>query len=159
MISMDKSGGRTIHLFIPFEHNGKRIESITLSPIMLGHTLRWGAGDWQQSIDMLVEVAGVEDAVIRSLRYPDANRVMESFLSMLPPDIRDDIANGRIPEKRTTPEEALERVKQGLADVTAQTQALTNGGGGAAPDAPQNFQGPGVPLPEAETGFDLSDEP
>ena len=161
MISMDKSGGRTVHLFIPFEYNGKRIESITFSPVMFGHTLRWTAGEWRQSIDLLVELAGVEDAVVRSIRYPDADRVMEAFLSMLPPEIRDDIANGRIPEKQPTPEETLARAKESLAAATRQAQgaaaALTNGGG--APADAQNFQGPGVPLPEAETGFDLSDEP
>lgn len=31
-ISIDKLGGRTVHLFIPFEYNGKRVDSITFAP-------------------------------------------------------------------------------------------------------------------------------
>ena len=156
MISMDKNGGRTIHLFIPFEFDGRKIESITLAPVRFGHSLRWAAGDWRQSIHLLVELAGIEEAVIREIRYPDADRVMEAFLAMMPQEIRDDIANGRIPEKQPTAAEVVERARQRLAEATQTAQVATNGGGDDQ-GMPQNFQGPGVPLPE--TGFDLSDEP
>ena len=157
MIIMDEMGGRTIKLFIPFEFNGKKIESITLAPMCFGHLLRWGTGDWKDSLALVVELAGVEEGVIRSLRYPDVNRVMEAFLAMMPTEIQQDIANGTIPQKQlATPEEALERVRQNLAATEQGVQAVATNGSGAM-DAPQNFQGPGVPLPE--TGFDLSDEP
>jgi len=157
MISMDKNGGRTVHLFIPFEFGGRKIESITLAPMCFGHLLRWSAGDWNDSLGLVVELAGVEEGVIRSLRYPDVNRVMEAFLAMMPTEIQQDIANGTIPQRRlASPEEALERVKINLAEAQQQAEAAATNGSGAT-DAPQNFQGPGVPLPE--TGFDLSDEP
>jgi len=142
VITLNKTGGKTIQLFIPFEFNGKKIESVTLSPLRLGHALRWNEGAWKTSVALLVELADVEEAVIRDLRYPDADRVMESFLTMLTPDIRDDIINGRIP---TGP--------QAVAPVQP---AATNGG--APPEQP--LQGPGVPFPSVtDEGFDLSEEP
>jgi hypothetical protein len=162
MISMDKNGGRTIHLFIPFEYKNKKVETITLAAPCLGHALRWSEGDWPSAIALLVELAGVDAAVIRSLRYPDADRVMDQFLTMLPPDIRTDIADGRIPVKQFpgTAEEQLAAMTAKLEAVTAQAEALgvkKNGGGEAQP---VNLQGPGVPLPvNEEVGFDLSDEP
>lgn len=153
MISMDKSGGRTVHLFIPFEYNGKKIESITLAPLRFGHSLRWAKGDWKEAVDFLVELAGVEDGVIRDLRYPDADRVMEAFLSLVTQDIRDDIANGRIPLKPTDPEERVKELQEALRQTEA---SMPTNGRGVPLD--EQLLGPGAPLPPMETGFDLSDE-
>ena len=151
MIVHDKTGGRTIHLLIPFEVKGKKIESITFAPVRFGHTMRWTDGDWKSSFELLVELAGVEDAVIRELRYPDADRVMEVFLGMLPTDIRDDVTNGRVPTKTAPP------VFHGDTEPSPQQPAATNG------SAPPQSVGPGVPLPQMpqfdqQPGFDLSDE-
>jgi hypothetical protein len=140
MISLDKAGGRTIHLFIPFEHNGKQITSITLAPLRFGHVLRWNEGAWKTMLELLVDLAGVDAAVLRELRYPDADRVMECFMTMLTPEIREDITNGRIPQRVEMPE-------------AEQEERVTNGSG----EPVRTMVPPGVPLPEA--GFDLSEEP
>lgn len=142
MISIDKTGGRTIQLFIPFEYKGKKVEAIVLSPMRFGHVLRWNDGDWQTMIGLLVELAGVDEAVIRELRYPDVDRVMEAFMSMLIPEIRDDILNNRVPLKREQPQQPA-----------PQQQRATNGGAVEIP------QGPGAPLPmDINPGFDLSED-
>ena len=148
MISLDKSGGRTIHLFIPFEFSGKQITQITLAPLRFGHVLRWNEGAWKTSIELLVELAGVEEAVIRELRYPDADRVMDSFMALMTPEIRNDIVDGRIPLKQPTAWD-----DQPAPDDEA--RILTNGGGG------EPLLGPGVPLPldMQQPGFDMSEEP
>lgn len=144
MITMNKTGGRTVQLLIPFEFGGKKYDAVVLSPLTLGHVLEWNIGRWRTTIDLLVDLAGVEESVIRELRYPDADRVMETFLTMLPPEIRADIQEGRIPVKRV-----IEDAK--LADELVAPVA-TNGRG-------EPIAGPGVPLPPApEPGFDLSDE-
>jgi len=141
MISHDKTGGRTIHLFIPFEYNGKQVTSITLAPLRLGHVIRWNEGVWRSMIDLLVDLAGVDKAVIHELRYPDADRVLDNFMQMLTPEIRDDIANSRIPLPTEEP-----------------TPRATNGSGEPMDDTPRTMMAPpGVPLPEA--GFDLGEEP
>jgi hypothetical protein len=137
MISHDKSGGRTIHLYIPFEFNGKKIESIVLGPLRFGHVLRWNEGVWKSMLELLVDMAGVDETVIRELRYPDADRVLEAFFSLLTPEIRSDIQEGRIPTKMDMPQEE--------------------------PPAPQPQQGPGAPLPDApideNPGFDMGEVP
>jgi hypothetical protein len=142
MISLDKTGGRTVHLFIPFEYNKKKIESITLAPLRFGHALRWSEGSWKSMVELLVELAGVEEAIIHELRYPDADRVMEAFMTMLTPEIRDDIANGRIP------------LKQGQ-ETDEETPRATNGRDGP-------MIAPGAPLPpefDTQPGFDMGEEP
>jgi hypothetical protein len=142
MITHHATGGRTIELFVPFEHNKKRIESITLAPLRFGHALRWSEGAWKSMVELLVELAGVEEAIIRELRYPDADRVMEAFMGMLTPEIRDDLTNGRIPMKQETYEEE-------------EAPRATNGSGIAQ-------TAPGIPLPpqfDTQPGFDMSEEP
>ena len=146
MIKNDKTGGRTIELFIPFEFNKVKFEAITLAPLRLGHVLRWSEGAWKSSIEILTELAGVDESVIRELRYPDADRVMEAFMAMVTPEMREDMTIGRIPLKKE--EEDFGEVEPALA---------TNGSGEPL--------GPGVPLPDMEdyvqpqAGFDMSEEP
>jgi hypothetical protein len=145
MIVHEKTGGRTVHLFIPFEHNKQTIETITFAPLRLGHALRWGKGGFKDSMELLVDLAGVDQSIINNVRFPDATRVMDCFMEMLTPEIRDDIINNRIPLKPETDTEYLESLPH-----------ATNGGGEPMVTAP------GVPLPQfdpQQPGFDLSEEP
>jgi len=144
MIVSEKNGGRTVHLYLPFEYMGRRIESVTLSPLKFGHTLLWNEGHYKTMLELLIDLAGVEEAIIRDLRYPDADRVMETFTMMLTPQIREDIGNGIVPQK-----------PPGIQQQE-QPPPVTNGGG--HPMMPQ--QGPGEPLPfDSQPGFDMSEEP
>ena len=120
------------------------VTQIVLSPFRYGNSLRWGEGDFKTSFHLLTELAGVDPAVLRDLRYPDADRVIEAFFSMLPQDIKTDLADGRIPVKRE--------------QVEPPAEVKTNGSGAAAEEELPRMPltGPGVPLPE--TGFDLSEE-
>ncbi len=139
MITHSKAGGRIVELYIPFQFKGKAIEAITLSPVRFGDTIRWGEGAWKSSVELLTELAGVEEAIIRELRYPDADRVMEAFISLLPPEMRDDVATGRVPVPNPEAHQADDVPK-------------LNGG--------SQQQGPGDPLPaDQEAGFDLGEEP
>lgn len=138
MISLDKSGGRTVHLFIPFEHNKQRIDSITLSPLRFGHVLQWGKGGYKTMLELLVDLSGVSEAIIRDVRYPDVDRLMECFMSMLTPEIRNDIAEGRIPLKQDDDEPVMTE---------------------EAVDAAVEMVAPGTPLPpEMQAGFDMDEE-
>ena len=154
MIVQDNIGGRTVHLFIPFEHGGKKIEKVSFQPLRLGHVLKWNEGEWRSMIGLLVALADVSEEVIRDLRYPDADRIMETFLSMLTPEIRDDIGNNRIPQK---PFDSTEDVEEAMRVIAAEQERATNGSGAPVGLDPSLMRGPGVPLPEA--GFDLSEEP
>ena len=145
MIILDKTGGRTVQLYIPFEHNGKKIEHIAISALRLGHVRRWNEGVWKSVIALLADMAGVSETVIYDLRYPDADRVMDQFMALLTPEMREDVINNRVPLK---PE-----IDGPLEEIDEPARA-TNGSG--------ELMGPGDPLPpgfDNQPGFDLSEEP
>jgi len=152
MITQNNTGGRTIQLFIPFDFQGRRIDAITLSPLRLGHVLSWNEGRWKAMIELLVELAGVEENVIRELRYPDADRVMEAFMAMVSPEMRLDIEQGRIPQKPGE-QDGIEPTEEQLAELAKSIN-------GSRP-ATQTSQGPGAPFPpiDQNPGFDLGEEP
>jgi hypothetical protein len=137
-IAIDKLGGRSIHLLIPFEYNGKRVDTITFGPFKFGHLLLWQDRHWESMIALMTELAGVDEAVLRELRYPDADRVMEVFMSHLPEEVRDDIGQGAVPLMMRKVEPEPEEAEAPLDDEIP--------------------QGPGVPMPD-DAGFDMSDEP
>lgn len=142
MATQDKNGGRTVHLFLPFDFNGRKIESISFTALRFGHVLLWQDAHWKSVLDLMTELSGVEEAVLRELRYPDADRVMEAFMAMLTETMRDDIVNGRIGMKAPPVIDPADYPNEG-----------------SPPAEPDNPTGPGVPLPpEEEAGFDLSDE-
>jgi hypothetical protein len=66
MITSTKLGGRTVELFAPFEFNGKQIERIVFGPFKLGHVLLWNQGRWQSQFDLMVELSGEQEAVLRA---------------------------------------------------------------------------------------------
>lgn len=111
MTTLRKDGGRNIELFLPFEHKGEMISVIGLAPVTWSHTLKWQGGEYSKSTDLLFELAEHSEDIIRSIRYPDVDRVMTQFFEMLPPEIRDSIANGTIPRKVVVPnvEESTEQ--------------------------------------------------
>lgn len=94
----DRLGGRLIELLIPFEFQGRKIEQIALKPICFDHMLRWQQGAFQSSLALLVALSGENEATLRMVRYPDADRVLAAMMEMLPDAIRTDITNGVIPK-------------------------------------------------------------
>ncbi|RZN24758.1 hypothetical protein [Bradyrhizobium sp. Leo121] len=99
MTVIDRTGGRRIFLLLPFKHEGKWIRSIYLRPMAWDHALKWQDGDYASAMDLLFDIVEQSAEVVRQIRYPDVDRVMNQFFEMLPPDIRDQIAAGQIPQK------------------------------------------------------------
>jgi hypothetical protein len=96
---MNKTGGCTIELLIPFQHLGKEYTAITIKPVMFDHTLRWQAGDFKSAVDLLASLTGEKEATLRMIRYPDIDRVWALMMTMIPDAIGADIREGRIPRK------------------------------------------------------------
>lgn len=88
MITYNKKGGRTVELFLPFDVDGKKVEAITFSPVRFDHTIRWREGEWKSILGLMAALAEVDEKILRSLAYPDTDRVMGVFVDMLPPEIR-----------------------------------------------------------------------
>lgn len=86
-----KFGGRTVELFVPFDFLGDKVKQIDFGPIRFDHTIRWQAGQIQSLLALMAEVAGVDEALLRQVAYPDADRMMSAFIDMLPPEIRNNL--------------------------------------------------------------------
>lgn len=104
MITQHADGGRSVELFLPFKHGRKWVRAIHFSPVTWNHQLRWQDGEYKRSLDLLFELAKEPETVLRKLRYPDVDRVMQQFFDMLPNEIREAIAAGHIPMKLAVPE-------------------------------------------------------
>ncbi len=114
MITENKNGGRTIELFLPFKLDGKRVTKVTFDPIRYDHTLRWQAGEWKTLTSLMAQLANVEEKVIRQIAYPDIERVMASFLQMLPPEIRDSLGETQQPVEPVEPYNEPEEIQQAI---------------------------------------------
>ena len=150
MIKHEKTGGRSVGLFIPFEFGGKQYDSITFGPLKLGHVMLWNEGHWSSMMEFMAALAEIEVNVLREIRYPDADRVTEVFMAMMTPEIRNDVETGRVPQKRTPEIEAA-----ASAGLAAGQAAAANG------ETLESIVGPGVPIPPEmmQPGFDLGEEP
>lgn len=84
-----KRGGKRIELFIPVKCNDIEINEIEIGPVTLGHVVRWGEGKYSGNyMGLLAELAGRSLEEIQAVAYPDIERVLAAFLSMLPDTIR-----------------------------------------------------------------------
>lgn len=95
IVTVERSGGRTIELLIPYEFQGNKYEAIHIAPCTLDHSMRWKKGAFEDWFALLVELA--RDAKtgkpmraddLRQMRYPDADRVIGHFTEMLPDEVR-----------------------------------------------------------------------
>lgn len=117
MITHKRTGGRTIELFLPYEHGGVKVKEIVISPVRLDHTLRWQTGEYKSVLALLAELSGMTEECLRNLAYPDTDRVMGEFIAMLPPEIKDNIAG--MGEVEKSPETTVATVEEDGSDIDA----------------------------------------
>jgi hypothetical protein len=97
MVALDKSGGRRIELFIPFEYEGSLVEGVEIGAPQFDHVIRWQEGEYKSALALLSAMSGMTQVCLRKLRYPDAERVFAAFMDMLPDAIRADVQAGIAP--------------------------------------------------------------
>lgn len=90
-VTHDRKGGRRIELFLPFTFEKKRIRSITFGPVRFDHMFKWKAGEIKDMVELMSVLSDQPVALIRQIAFPDADRVLNVFIEMLPPDIRETI--------------------------------------------------------------------
>lgn len=98
MTTARRDGSRTVELYIPFDHDGSRVEEVTLGPFTLGHSKRWDAGEFANSFDFLVALCPAGAGVLDNLRYPDVDRVYQEFVALVPQRIREQFVEGVVPQ-------------------------------------------------------------
>jgi hypothetical protein len=155
-------GSRSIELDIPFDwHEGEKRELVrfaVIRPMMLGQSIRWLEGEYATAVELLSEMLGWPLEKTKLLRYPDADFVFESFLAMVPENVRQDIAQGIVPLQAALPE-PLERAEEGPASDAGEEPSEAgpaSEGLPAGPDDPALFPNPQI-FPPTETNEDPAD--
>lgn len=102
-VVVDQLGGRTVYLFIPFSFNGTKIDKIEFSAFCYDHSIRWKEGHYKSLLGLMADMSHQSETVLRQLRAVDTDRVMTEFFAMMPPEIREDIERGTIPQRVDAP--------------------------------------------------------
>ena len=92
-----RDGGRRIELFVPVEFIKQKIDAVTIKPVKLDHFIRWQSGEISTALALLSELTGLQQAALRQINYPDIERVMAAFVSMLPARIAANIEREEVP--------------------------------------------------------------
>ena len=92
-----RDGGRHIELFVPVEFLKQKVDAVTIKPVKLDHFIRWESGEIATALALLSELSGLQQTALRQINYPDIERVMAAFVSMLPAKIAANIERGEVP--------------------------------------------------------------
>ena len=103
MITYDRRGGRTVELFIPFKVGEQEVEAITFQPVRFDDVLSWQDRKYATMLSLMAKMSGIDEAILRQIRYPDTDRVMSVFVDMLPPEIRESIASAPVESSAPAP--------------------------------------------------------
>lgn len=105
-VTVQRSGVRTVELFIPYEFQGIKVEAVSIGPLTLDHTQRWKQGAFADWFALLTEMAvnattgkPMRADDLRQLRYPDADRVIDNFGELLPVEIKQAMAGNFWPTR------------------------------------------------------------
>lgn len=128
-------GRRSVGLLLPYAVGGITVSVVTLQPCTFGHLLRFRAGKFHSSLDLLLELSGLTFQQVEGLRQPDDGRVMEAFIAHVHPEIAAHITEGSMPLPENAPQAAS------AAPAAAPAGSLAPGSVGPAEDAP----GPDMP--------------
>lgn len=124
-------GRRSVGLLLPYAVGGITVSVVTLQPCTFGHLLRFRAGKFHSSLDLLLELTGLTFQQVEGLRQPDDGRVMEAFLAHVHPEIAEHVNAGSMP----LPENYAPSVASGAAPA-APAGPLAPGSVGPAEEAP-----------------------
>lgn len=73
----------SVELIHPLRVSGKSVTEIDIRPPEFDHVIRWGTGEIPATLALLSELSGVSEAALRTLRYPDVDRVMLAFANVI----------------------------------------------------------------------------
>jgi hypothetical protein len=110
-----RSGGWAVELAVPIKHAGRQIDVIEIRPPDMQHIVRWGRGQIPSSMALLAELSGVPEMALRSITYPDADRVLLALFNVVPQQMKNDFTSGKAP--LATPEELMPEDEPGTRAV------------------------------------------
>jgi hypothetical protein len=111
-----RDGSWVVELAIPLQHAGKQLDELRLKPLSMGQLVRWNNEQIPSVMALMAELTDLPELLLRQITFPDVDRVMLVFASMMPPVIQQAMTNGSRP--MATPDQLL---PQGY---TADTQVV-----------------------------------
>jgi hypothetical protein len=106
--TLHADGGWTVELVMPIKKSsGDTISAITIRPVELEQTIRWARGEYPSTLALLAEMSKLPESMLRSLKYPDVDRVLLAYSQVIPPTIRKEFEEGVRPI--ATPDDLLPR--------------------------------------------------
>lgn len=95
--TLKRDGSWVVELQTPLKHAGKDVMEITIHPPGFEHVIRWGQNDIPSVLALLAELTHLPERLLRTITYPDVDRVMLAFTSMMPLSIQTDFQKGSKP--------------------------------------------------------------
>ena len=101
-----KNGAWAVELITPIRDlQGKEITTIVIGQLTFDLSIKWSQAKIPSFLALLAILSNVPEQVLRTLVYPDVDRVLKAFFEVLPVAIQNDFTNGVLPI--ATPQEAL----------------------------------------------------
>jgi hypothetical protein len=95
--TLKRDGSWIVELLAPLKNNGKDVLEVVIKPPGLEHVIRWGQGDIPSTLALLAELCDLPEKMLRTITYPDVDRVMLAFTAMMPSMIQQDFQQGKRP--------------------------------------------------------------
>lgn len=81
--TLRRHGGWSVELIHPLRVGNHTVEQIDIRPPELDHVIRWGDGRIASTLALLAELSEQPEAALRTLRYPDVERVMLALANVI----------------------------------------------------------------------------
>lgn len=106
-----------VTLLRPLKIPGREdVAVLKLRPFTLHDTARATRGEFRSTLALLAEISNIPEPVLNGMTYPDVDRVMIAFMSLLPQGVKDNISTGKLPffspPEELTAEETYEHADQ-----------------------------------------------
>lgn len=94
-ITMKRSSVWIVELYTPLKHGGKDITEVVINPAGFETVIRWGRDEIPSTMALLAEQTGLPERLLRTITYPDVDRLMLAFTAAMPPSIQADFNAGK----------------------------------------------------------------
>jgi hypothetical protein len=95
--TLKRDGSWIVELLVPLKHENKDVGEIAIRSPGLEHVIRWGHGEIPSTLALLAELCDLPEKLLRTITYPDVDRVMLAFTAMMPAMIQADFQAGKRP--------------------------------------------------------------
>ena len=95
--TMRRNGAWIVELITPIKDRTREITSVEINPPDFDTVIRWGRGEIPSTLALLAELSNLPEVLLRSLVYPDVDRIMTALVFVVPQIIKEDLENAAKP--------------------------------------------------------------